>query len=211
MTRAPDPIRVMVVDDHPLVRTGLIAAIRTQPDMRVVTEADDAEEACRLCGTHRPDVALVDLQLPGMDGIELTRRLLAGFPGTRVIVLTNREGEEDIHRALEAGARSYLLKQMPVETVLLAIRAVHQGARHIPAEVAARLAEHVGGSELTGRELEVLEELAKGRSNKEVGTELGITEGTVKLHVKSILSKLRVSDRTEAVTAAHRRGIIHLS
>jgi two-component system, NarL family, response regulator len=204
------PIRLLIVDDHPLVRMGLIGALRTQPDMDVVAEARDGVEALRLFAQHGPDVVLLDLQLPGMDGTELMRRLLGDSPDARVIVLTNREGDEDIHRAFAAGARSYVLKQMPVTEVLNAIRAVHQGKRHIPAEVAGRVAERLSGMELTGRELEILEELAKGRSNRGIGEQLGITEGTVKLHMKSILSKLCVSDRTQAVTVAHRRGIIHL-
>jgi DNA-binding NarL/FixJ family response regulator len=200
----------MIVDDHPLVRMGLVGALRTQPDMDVVAEAGDGALALRLFARHRPDVVLVDLQLPGMDGTELIRRLLADSPEARVIVLSNREGDEDIHRALRAGARAYVFKQMPVSEVLTAIRAVHQGKRHVPADVEARLAERLAGMELTGRELEILEELAKGRSNKGIGERLGITEGTVKLHMKSILSKLCVDDRTQAVTVAHRRGIIHL-
>ncbi len=211
MTKPATPIRLMIVDDHPLVRMGLVSVCRTQSDMAVVADAGNAEEAERLVRLHRPDIVLMDIQLPGVRGIELTSRLLGEFPEMRVIMLTNLEGDEDMYQAFQAGARSYLLKDMPAEVVLTAIRAVHRGERHVPAAVANRLVERIGGLELTSRELEVLEKLATGLSNKAIGTALGITEGTVKLHVKSILSKLNVTDRTQAVTVAHRRGIIHLS
>jgi two-component system NarL family response regulator len=205
-----EPIRLLLVDDHPLVRLGLAGLIATQPDMSVVAEAANAHDAWELFRQHRPNVAIVDLQLPGLGGLDLIARLLRESPDLRVIVLTNHGGDEEIYRALRMGVKSYLLKDLPAETVLKAIRDAHRGERFVPPAVAERLVDRMTGMELTTRELDVLEEMAKGMSNKAIGATLGITEGTVKLHVKGILSKLGVSDRTAAVALAHKRGIINL-
>lgn len=203
-------IRIMVVDDHPVVREGLAAMIDRQPDMTVVAEASDGRQAIELFNQTTPDVALMDLRLPVMSGVEAIAVIRKQHPAARIIVLTTYDGDEDIYRALQAGAQGYLLKDMFRDELLDAIRAVHRGQRRIPAAVATRLAERMGGHGLTARELEVLELIAKGKSNREIGAHLAISEGTVKGHVNNILSKLAVSDRTQAVTTALQRGIIHL-
>lgn len=203
-------IRVLAADDHPLVRAGLAAVVAAEPDMEFVGEAASGREAVELYRAHRPDVMLMDLRMPGMDGLSATRAILAEFPAARIVVLTTYDGDADIHRALEAGARGYLLKDMLRTEVLHTIRAVHRGSRVIPPEVAARLAEHVPRVELTAREVEVLELVAKGLSNKEVARVLGRTEETVKVHLKHVFEKLGVEDRTEAVTTALQRGILHI-
>jgi DNA-binding NarL/FixJ family response regulator len=208
----PDPaaIRVMIVDDHSVVRFGLAAIISLQPDMVVVGEAGSGEEACSICASQPVDVVLMDLRLPGMSGAEAILTIRGTQPNLRFLVLTTYEGDEDIHKALEAGAKAYLVKGMSHEEVTNAIRKVHSGLRFIPESVAKKLAERPPRSELSSRELEVLKLIAKGLSNKEIGTALGITEATVKWHVNIILGRLDVADRTEAVVAALQRGIIHL-
>jgi DNA-binding NarL/FixJ family response regulator len=207
MSRA---IRIMVVDDHPVVREGFAGMIATEPDMSVVAEARNAEEAQRLFREHHPDVTLMDLRMPGMNGIDAIRAIRREYPQSRFIVLTTYDGDEDIYRALEAGAQAYLLKDMLCDEILAAIRAVHAGQRRIPAEVGTRLAERMSGLELSGREQQVLELVVKGKSNKEIAGELDITEATVKGHLSNILSKLGVTDRTQAAITALRRGLVHL-
>lgn len=206
----PQHIRVMVIDDHQIVRQGLVALINTAPGLSVVAEGADGRQAVDLFRQHRPDITLMDLRLPLMSGAEATRAIRQEFPTAKIIVLTTFDGDEDIYRALQAGAQGYLLKGMSFEELLEAIRTVQAGMRRIPAAVAERLAERMAGQELTGRELQVLKLIVKGRSNKEIATELYISEATVKTHINSILSKLGVSDRTQAATTALQRGIVHL-
>src|SRR3989441_5335838 len=203
-------IRIVIVDDHPIVREGFGSMIATEPDMAVVAEARDGEEAQRLFRQHLPDVTLMDLRMPGLNGVDTIRAIRSEFPRSRFIVLTTYDGDEDIYRALEAGAQAYLLKDMLCDEILTAIRAVHAGQRRIPAAVGTRLAERLSGLELSGREQQVLELVAKGKSNKEIATDLDVTEATVKGQLTNILSKLGVSDRTQAVITALRRGPVHL-
>lgn len=200
----------MIVDDHFVVRMGLAAIIGAYPDLVVVAECSNGRQAIDLFRKHRPDVTLMDLRMPGLGGVEATREIRKEFPSSRIIVLTTYDGDEDIYRALQAGARAYLLKDLPGDELVEAIRAVHSGKTRIPPQVASRLAERLPRSELTAREIEVLELIVKGKANKEIGAALSITEGTVKVHVNNILGKLGVSDRTQAATTALQRGIIHL-
>jgi len=200
----------MVVDDHPIVREGFGGMIRTEPDMTVVAEARTGEEALVLFRQHRPDVTLMDLRMPGLSGIDAIRAILAEFPNSHIIVLTTYDGDEDIYRALQAGAQAYLLKDMLIDDILTAIRAVHAGQRRIPAAVGTRLAERLSATALSARELEVLALLGKGKSNREVAAELAITEATVKGHVSNILIKLGATDRTQAVITAVKRGLVRL-
>lgn len=204
------PIRILLADDHFVVRMGLAALINTQPDMVVVAEATNGRQAVELFRNHKPDVALMDLRMPQMDGVEAITAIRKEFPESRFIVLTTYDGDEDIYRALQAGARAYLLKDMVGEGLIEAIKAVHAGQRRIPPEVASRLADRMFRTELTAREMEVLELIVKGQSNKEIASKLGVAEGTVKIHVNNILSKLGVTDRTQAATYALQHGIIHL-
>ena len=205
------PISVLCVDDHPIVREGLMAVIANQPDMMVVDEAESGEVALAKYRKHRPDIVVMDLRMPGLGGVEATAQIRREFATARVIVLTTYEGDEDIHRALEAGAQAYLLKDMVRKELLQTIREVHGGQRRIPGPVAARLAEHTPRIALSARELEVLQHMAKGLRNKEIGATLNIAEDTVKIHVKNIFIKLGVADRTEAVVVASKRGILHLA
>lgn len=200
----------MTVDDHPIYRGGLASLIAAYPDFRLVAESANGREAVECFRQHRPDVTLMDLSMPVMNGVEAIGALTAEFPEARIIALTTWDGDADIHRALEAGARGYLLKDVVSEEVAAAIRQVHAGGRVIPSGVAQRLAEFAPRIDLTDRELEVLTHMAKGLSNKEIGVALGRTEATIKVHVLHILQKLDAADRTEAVTIALRRGIIHL-
>jgi DNA-binding NarL/FixJ family response regulator len=204
------PIRVLVADDHPVVRAGLAAVLVQQPDLVLVAEADNGENAVALYREHHPDVCLMDLRMPVMDGVEAIRTITTEFPAARILALTTYEGDADIRRALEAGARGYLLKDMLLTDVIGAVRAVHRGERVIPNAVAARLAEFPERSDLTERELEVLQFVARGLSNKEVARVIGRTDETVKIHLKNVFAKLGVADRTEAVTVALTRGLIHL-
>jgi DNA-binding NarL/FixJ family response regulator len=203
-------IRILAVDDHPLIRSGLRAVIASEPDMEMVGEAANGEESIELYREYRPDVVLMDLRMPVMDGLTATLAILREFPDAKIVALTTYEGDEDIHRALSAGARGYLLKDMMRSQLLQVIRTVQKGQRAIPAAIAARLAEYTPRIELTPRELEVLQLMAKGFSNPEIATTLGRTESTMKVHVSNILQKLQATDRTEAVTVAIQRGILHL-
>jgi DNA-binding NarL/FixJ family response regulator len=203
-------VRVLCVDDHPIVREGLTSIVALQPDMEIVGAAESGADALRIFQETHPDVTLIDLRLRDTTGFDLIRAILSLSPDARTIVLTSFEGDADIERALAAGAKGYVVKGMVREELLHAIRAVHAGKRHIPSAIAAKLVDHLGSEKLTQRELDVLKEIARGKRNKEIGAELSIAEDTVKMHVKSILMKLGVSDRTEAVTIALRRGIIHL-
>lgn len=193
-----------------MVRQGLVALIKTVPDMSVVAEAADGEQAVVLFRRHQPDVTIMDLRLPGMGGVEAIGAIRRDFPAARIIVLTTFDGDENIFRALQAGARGYLLKDMFGDELMEAIRTVHAGKMRIPAPVAERLAGRMGGPSLTNRELDVLRLIVSGKSNKEIGGELSISEATVKTHINNILSKLGVSDRTQAATTALQRGIIEL-
>jgi DNA-binding NarL/FixJ family response regulator len=208
MTRSP--IRVLCVDDHALVREGIAALINRQTDMQVIAEATSGRDGIELFRLHRPDVALVDLRLPDIGGIEVIARMLEENPDARIIVVSSSEGDVDIHRALSAGAMGYVLKGMPREDLLQAVRKVHRGAKAIPPDVAVAIAGHLTDEPLTPREIEVLTVVATGARNKEIATTLGISEDTVKMHVKSIITKLGAEDRTGAVTTAIKRGVIHL-
>jgi len=207
---ASNPIRLMVVDDHLIWREGVTAIINRRPDMKVVAEAGDGRQAVELFKQHNPDVILMDLRLPLMNGIDAIIAIRKTSPAARFIVLTTYDGDEDIYQALQAGAQAYLLKDVFRDDLIETIRAVHAGKRRIPPAVAAKLAERVGNPDLTSRELEVLELIARGKTNREIGALLDITEGTVKGHVNNILSKLGVAGRTEAATSALQRGIVHL-
>jgi DNA-binding NarL/FixJ family response regulator len=203
-------IRIIVVDDQAVVRQGFVSLIGTVADMRVIAQGTNGREAVALYREHRPDVVLMDLRMPEMGGVEAISAIRREFADAKVIVLTTYDGDEDIYRSLQAGAQGYLLKDMFFDELESAIRAVHAGGRKIPGVVAERLAERMGGSDLTGRELEVLKLIVGGRSNKEIGAALGISEATVKSHINSILGKLGVTDRTQAATTALQRGIVHL-
>lgn len=210
-TQVSEPIRIMVADDHHVVRQGLVALLKTVNGFEVVAEAADGKQALDRFDEHRPDITLMDLRMPNLGGVEAVAQIRNKYPTARIIVLTTFDGDEEIYRALQAGAKSYLLKGMFGEELIEAIRAVHAGKTRIPAAVAERLADRLGGPGLTSRELEVLKEIVAGRSNKEIGAKLSISEATVKTHINSILGKLGVSDRTQATTAALQRGIVHLT
>jgi DNA-binding NarL/FixJ family response regulator len=210
MVRQGSGIRVIIVDDHPVVRFGLAAIIGLQPDMVVAGEAGSGEEARAVCNQREADVVLMDLRLPGISGVDAIRELRKAHPKLRFIVLTTYEGDEDIHRALECGAHSYLLKAMSHTELANAIRTVHAGSKFIPDSISKSLAGRPPQSDLSSREMEVLALIVKGRSNKEIGEGLGISEATVKWHVNTILSRLNVSDRTQATVVALQRGIVHL-
>jgi len=203
-------IRVLVVDDHPLMRDGIAAVIAGQDDMRLIGEASDGAEAVAAYAALHPDVVLMDLRMPGMDGIEAITAIRAASPRARIIVLTTYRGDVQATRALQAGAAGYLLKSSLRRELLDAIRDVHAGRRRVPAEIAAGIAENLSGESLSPRELDVLRSVAAGNANKRIGAELGISEETVKAHMKNILTKLDARDRTHAVTIAIRRGIIEL-
>jgi DNA-binding NarL/FixJ family response regulator len=203
-------IRVLTADDHPVVRAGVAAMIANEADMAVVAEARNGKEAVALFVEHHPDVVLMDLRMPGMDGVEATRAIMSSHPNARIVALTSYEGDADIYRALDAGACGYLLKDMLGTEVIHAIRTAASGKRVIPAEVAGRLAEFTPRVDLTQREVEVLGFAAKGLRNRDIARAIGRTEATVKVHLKNVMAKLGVQDRTEAVTLALQRGIIHL-
>lgn len=209
MTGEPT-IRILSVDDHPLLREGLAALINNQPGMHLVAQASNAQEGIEQFRKHRPDVTLMDLRLPDKSGVEAMRTIRAEFPEARVIVLTTFEGDVEIQRALEAGARAYILKNMPPKELVEVIAQVHAGKKRIPSQIAAQLAEHVSDEALTQREIEVLGQLAGGNRNRDIAEKLFITEETVKVHIKHIMDKLGASDRTQAVAIGLRRGIIQL-
>jgi DNA-binding NarL/FixJ family response regulator len=210
MSIDPHRIRILAVDDHPLLREGIAALVASQPDMELVAEAADGRQAIAQFRKHRPDVTLMDLQMPEMDGVDAMIAIHGEFPEARIIVLTTYTGDVQVLRALKAGARAYLLKGLLRKELLETIRAVHAGQKRIPPEVAAQLAEYAAEDALTPREIDVLRLIAAGNANKQVAAHLSITEETVKGHVKSILSKLRANDRTHAVTIGLKRGIIKL-
>lgn len=203
-------IRIVCIDDHPIVREGLVGVLLLEPDMELAGQAGSGKDAIELYRRLRPDVLVLDLRLGDLSGFEVLQQILAEFPGARILVLTSLEGDADIERALALGARGYLVKGCAREELIRAVRAVHAGEKHIPAEVARKLVEHLSSEKLTARELEVLALVARGKSNKQVGLALSIAEDTVKMHLKNLLGKLGATDRTEAVTTALRRGIIHL-
>lgn len=209
----PEPgttIRVLVVDDHPPMRIGLVALIKSQPGMDVVAEASDGEEAIEVYDDVRPDIVLMDLRMPGIGGVEAILAIRKKHPDARVIVLSTYDLDEDVHRALQSGAKSYLLKDMSTEEIASTIRSVYEGDTLLPRQVAERLTERSQREQLTERERDVLESLIKGRSNKEIASSLCISEDTVKSHLKTLFSKLRVHDRTGAAVEAIRHGIVHL-
>ena len=203
-------IRVLSVDDHTLLREGIAAVINGQPDMTMVAQASSGREAIQLFRKHRPDVTLMDLRMPDMSGIDALIAILAEFPDARIVMLTTFEGDVEIQRSLTAGARGYLLKNLPPKELVEAIRQVHAGRKQIPREIAAQLAEHIADERLTEREIDVLQHVAGGNRNRDIAERLAISEETVKVHVKHIMEKLGASDRTAAVAIAVRRGIIQL-
>jgi DNA-binding NarL/FixJ family response regulator len=210
MNASSHPIRILAVDDHPLLRGGIAALIAAQPDMQLVAEASSGEEAVEQFRRHRPDITLMDLQMKGMSGIEAIIAIHAEFPAAKIIVLTNLEGDALAQRALKAGAQAYLLKGSIRTDLPETVRSVYKGAKAIDSDVAVRLAEHVSDERLSPREIEVLSLIAAGNSNKMISAQLGLSEETIKAHVKNIIAKLQAHDRTHAVTVALRRGIIQL-
>jgi DNA-binding NarL/FixJ family response regulator len=206
----PTLIRILGVDDHPLLREGIAAIINSQPDMVLVSQAANGAEAVQRFREHRPDVTLMDLRLPDFNGIDAMIAIRAEFPEARIIMLTTFEGDVEIQRALEAGARGYLLKNTPPNELIQVIRRVHAGKKRVPPEIAAQLAEHMSDDSLTVREVEVLRHIAGGNRNRDIAEILHISEETVKVHVKHIMDKLGAKDRTQAIAIAVRRGIIQL-
>ena len=204
------PIRVLCADDHPLIRKGIASILANEADTRLVAEASNGREAVELFRIHKPDVTLLDLHMPELDGVSATKIILQEFPDARIIALTSYDGDQEIYRALDAGVRGYLLKEMVHTEVLRAIRRVHSGKRLIPSEVSERLSEHFPQIALTPRETEVLGWVAEGLGNKEIADRLGTASGTVKNQIQTILGKLKAADRTQAVTIAIRRGILHV-
>jgi len=210
MSSVPNVIRILAADDHPLLRKGIASLVNGEPDMKLIAEASNGEEAVEKFRLHRPDVTLMDLQMPGLNGIEAIIRILGEFHGARIIVLTTYKGDAQVKGALRAGARAYVLKGNVHLELLETIRTVHEGRKKIPPEIATELAEHATEDDLSVREIEVLRLIAAGNSNKEIAEHLSIGEGTVKSHVSNILSKLSASDRAHAVTIGLKRGIIDL-
>ena len=206
----PNRIRILSVEDHPVFREGLCRILSSQADMLLVAQAANAEEALAEFRRHRPDITLMDLRLPGTNGADALIAIRGEFPHARIIMLSTSESDGEIQRALRAGAAAYLLKSMPKEQILTAIRSVHAGRKHVPAEVAARLAEHLGEEDLTTRELDVLRLIRDGHRNKQIADRLGIAETTVNFHIKNLVDKLGANDRTHAVTIAIRRGLLQV-
>jgi DNA-binding NarL/FixJ family response regulator len=210
MAEPTEVLGILCVDDHPLVRKGIAAILANEKDMKLIAEAGSGAEAVEAFRQFHPDVTLMDLRMPGMDGIEATKEIRKIDPEAKIIALTSYDGDQEIYRALEAGVRGYILKESVHTEIVRAIRVVQSGKRLMPPEVAERLSEHFPQVALTPREIEVLQHVAKGLGNKEIGVRLGTAAGTVKMHLQNILSKLGASDRTHAVTLAIRRGIIHI-
>ena len=206
----PAPIRILLVDDHFMVRLGLRSLLEKQPGLRIVAEADSGVEALEQCARHQPDVVLMDVRMPEMNGVSATAAITERHPAIKVIMLTTYEGDEDIYQALSAGAKAYFLKTVAGAELVKGIRAVHAGEHCLPPDVASKLARHFTTEPLSAREREILELIASGRSNKEIAEQLHLAENTVKNHVKAILEKLGVQDRTQAVSIAIQRGILHL-
>jgi two-component system, NarL family, response regulator len=209
-TASQRPIRLLLVDDHVIVRAGLKTLLESQPGLRVVAEAGSGMSALDQCAAEHPDIVLMDLRMPGMSGVETTAAIQARFPNIRVIVLTTFGADEDIYRAVQAGARAYLLKTTNRAELVEVIKGVHQGDYRLAPEFAARLAQRIAEPQLSARELEVLQWIVRGQSNKEIAATLNLAENTVKNHVKTILEKLHVKDRTQAATTALQRGLVHL-
>src|SRR5882724_5240840 len=204
------PIRILSVEDHPVFRQGLATIVGAEPDMLLVGQASNAADAVPEFRRHRPDITLMDLRLPGTDGTDALIAIRGEFPQARIIMLTTSDGDGDIQRAMRAGAAGYILKSMHMDELLNVIRSVHAGRRHIPPEVAARLAEHLGDDDLTARELEVLRLIRDGNRNKQIADQLSISENTVNFHIKNLMDKLQANDRTHAVTIALRRGLLQI-
>ncbi len=205
-----EPIRILIVEDHPVFREGLATIIASQQDLRLVAQAANAVEAIAEFRRQRPDVTLMDLRLPGTNGTDVLIAIRGEFPRARVIMLTTSDSDGDIQRAMRAGASAYLLKSMPKDELLAVVRSVHAGLKHVPPEVAARLAEHLGEEDLTARELEVLRLIRDGHRYKQIAHKLAIAESTVNFHIKNVVEKLGASDRTHAVTIALRRGLLSM-
>jgi DNA-binding NarL/FixJ family response regulator len=208
--RVAAPIRVLIADDHPALREGLSALLERQTDLQVVAMAADGQEAVTLVRTHQPDVVLMDLRMPCLEGADAVTAICGEWPEARIIILTTYDGDEDIYRALRAGAKGYLLKDAPCEELFTAIRQVHRGQKYIMSQVAQKLTDRFQSSELTDRELEVLQLLVQGNTNRDISEVLCVAEGTVKFHVRNILDKLGAGDRTQAVTIALKRGLARL-
>jgi DNA-binding NarL/FixJ family response regulator len=204
------PIKILIVDDHPIMRVGIAALISSSPEMQCVAQAGSGEEAIQQHAACKPDITLMDLRLPGISGAETIRRIRQQTPDARFIVLTTYEGDEDIHQAMEAGASGYLVKGLPQEMLVSAVRRVHAGGRYLPPSMSQALAARMPDSSLSHREREVLARMAEGKSNREIAGQLGITEATVKCHVSVILARLNASDRTQAVVIALQRGLLHI-